>query len=74
MIKNERRKIKLKCENWMTVKTYEGEIVGKCMVCKKELRKREIKLYWNFGKIWFCGNSCATAWCVEQIIRLKKCL
>lgn len=44
----------------------------KCMNCEKKLIEEEIKLDWHFGTIWFCGNSCATAWCVDQILKKLK--
>lgn len=40
----------------------------KCENCKKVLNMLEIKHNWNFGKIWFCGNSCATCYCVKKIL------
>jgi hypothetical protein len=42
----------------------------KCENCKEELSGEEIGYNWHFGKFWFCGNACATAWSVKQ--HLKK--
>lgn len=42
-----------------------------CAHCKEKLTDREIGLGWHFGDYWFCGNAHATAWAVEQIIKLK---
>jgi len=41
----------------------------KCVNCNKILDEKEKDLNWNFGKIWFCGNSCATSWSVKQLIK-----
>ncbi len=43
-----------------------------CENCKNKLTKKDISFAWQFGKIWFCGNACATAWAIKEIQKLKS--
>ena len=43
-----------------------------CKQCKKELTENEMSYNWIFGKIWFCGNSCATTFAVEEVLKTLK--
>ena len=41
-----------------------------CKFCGGELTSEQKSYDWQFGNMWFCGISCATAWAVKQ--HLKK--
>lgn len=44
----------------------------KCENCKRKIVRIHSHVEpWEFGKIVFCGNSCAIAWCVKELLKKK---
>ena len=43
-----------------------------CKSCKSKLTEHQKNYGWKFGKIWFCGNACATGYAVEEVLKLKS--
>ena len=44
----------------------------KCQNCKTTLDYDMKSFNWKYGKMWFCCHSCATSWCIKQLIKKKE--